>query len=540
MGFVVTDLLSTASSAASDGIVRSTRSTAVSGSAIRKDFSSVLQGVRGDEKKGITQGAEGPQGSYKVEGRPDTKQSKGLNSAASQPERSDATQVRTSDSETVQDDDIQTIDSSREESESPMLQSNAGSGVEGQVVAAMTPASVSQAGAQTMVSEMHDAHDGGQASDGDGSSVGAPSSEPVMTDAPVRPTENHPLEKKTVSVPPDVPEPAQDASPLQKGAEPHATQSIELKGSEAKHDAKGMTTGSAQAQPTIHASLSGGAVLSPDQHASQIVQAHEGKLSMESPFDRGLGTLDRGENSAAPHAQNNPAHLLVPTHDDQGDSGTRVQGLTLPGQPTVVDQEAAFSQSGHDSDGQRHGNPEPKAFQGTAVDLQAMNGRTTEHYAAVAQSQTVPAPPAPSPTVMVPPVHPTFPAPDMTQQPIPSILRSVVLDVAQPDLGHVNIRVAMMNDSVHAHFSTDRAEIGQFLINGQDRLQTTLQANGLDMGQFRVDIDRQNGGRSFYQGSFQEQGHSGHQGTQGVTTEQAQGRSEERSRRLDGRLNVVA
>jgi flagellar hook-length control protein FliK len=129
---------------------------------------------------------------------------------------------------------------------------------------------------------------------------------------------------------------------------------------------------------------------------------------------------------------------------------------------------------------------------------------------------------------------------DSAQQPIASLLRSVVVDVAQPDLGHVNIRVAMMNDSVHAHFSTDRAEVGQFLINGQDRLQTTLQASGLDMGQFRVDIDRQNGGRSFQQGLFQEQGQSGQHGTQGFAKEQAQEWPDDTRALLQGRLNVVA
>nr|HMS86772.1 flagellar hook-length control protein FliK [Nitrospira sp.] len=108
------------------------------------------------------------------------------------------------------------------------------------------------------------------------------------------------------------------------------------------------------------------------------------------------------------------------------------------------------------------------------------------------------------------------------------------------ELGHVNIRVAMMNESVHAHFLTDRAEVGQFLLNGQDRLQTTLQANGLDMGQFRVDIDRQHGGRSFQQGLFHEQGQSGQQGSQGGVQEQAHGWSDEMYRPLQGRLNVVA
>lgn len=84
-------------------------------------------------------------------------------------------------------------------------------------------------------------------------------------------------------------------------------------------------------------------------------------------------------------------------------------------------------------------------------------------------------------------------------------IKSVVFDVIQADLGHVNVRVAMTNDVVHAYLSADRADIGQSLISGQDRLQSSLQASGLDMGQFRVDIDRQSTGRSFQQGFSQEQ-----------------------------------
>ena len=101
--------------------------------------------------------------------------------------------------------------------------------------------------------------------------------------------------------------------------------------------------------------------------------------------------------------------------------------------------------------------------------------------------------------------HPAQPAQVTAPSPFPVGTKSVVFDVFQPDLGHVNVRVAMTNDVVHAHLSTDRQEVGQSLISGQDRLQSSLQASGLDMGQFRVDIDRQGAGRSFQQGFSQEQ-----------------------------------
>ena len=75
----------------------------------------------------------------------------------------------------------------------------------------------------------------------------------------------------------------------------------------------------------------------------------------------------------------------------------------------------------------------------------------------------------------------------------------MVLEVSQAELGRVNIRVAVNQDIVHTHFSSDRGDMGQYLANGQDKLQAALQTSGLDLGQFRVDIDRQSAGRSFQQ-----------------------------------------
>jgi hypothetical protein len=97
----------------------------------------------------------------------------------------------------------------------------------------------------------------------------------------------------------------------------------------------------------------------------------------------------------------------------------------------------------------------------------------------------------------------------------PVITRSVVFEVEQTDLGRVNVRVAMAHDTVHAYLSTDRPDLGNALMNGQDRLQSALQASGLEMGQFRVHIDRQSAGsggqewlaREYGDRSSQQQGH---------------------------------
>jgi hypothetical protein len=140
---------------------------------------------------------------------------------------------------------------------------------------------------------------------------------------------------------------------------------------------------------------------------------------------------------------------------------------------------------------------------------------------------------------VAPPVLPHEPA-DVPASPAS---RSVAFEVMQPDLGRINVRVAMAHDIVHTHISSDRADIGQLLVNGQDRLQAALQATGLDMGQFRVDIDRQSGGRAFQQSAYQDQDH-GRGGNQPFSHQDGRHHSQAaqeggRSRRL-GMLNLVA
>ena len=539
MDFIVPDLLSATQTATSDGPVRVARPASFSGPAVRKSFSSVLQGVRGEEKKGNTQEADSPRGSHRVEDRPDPKQAKGLNSGASQTERSEAMQTRTSDSEQSNDTRSQTMDSLREESESASPQSNSGSAAEGQMFVSMASANLSQAEAQMMLSEGQETHDGVGEIGREPSSSAESSAALVATDASVRPAERRSREQGTISLPTDAPEQAKHSSLSLKG-ESRVMQSAELEGTVAESGVTEKAADSAQAHAATQPSSSGGAILSSDHNMARLVPTHDGKLLPGNQFDPNVAALDRSEPGVAHHSPDSQPPLLVLAQEDQGETGPRTQGITPHGQSLVVDQKELFSQSGHEHDGRQQGDPEPKLFQRMAVDLPTMNGRTTEQYAAVAQSQTISVPTAPAPTVNVPPAQPVSHVPDLTPTPTPSLLRSVVLEVAQPELGHVNIRVAMMNESVHAHFSTDRVEVGQFLINGQDRLQTSLQANGLDMGQFRVDIDRQSGGRSFQQGLFQEQGRSGYQGSQGDVREQAHGWSDERYRPLQGRLNVVA
>ena len=126
----------------------------------------------------------------------------------------------------------------------------------------------------------------------------------------------------------------------------------------------------------------------------------------------------------------------------------------------------------------------------------------------------------------------------------PVMSKSVVFEVVQSDLGRVQVRVAMTNDVVHTHFTPDRSDVGTLLWNGQDRLQTALQASGLAMGQFSVDVERHGAGRSFQQGPSYEQNRTGHEQSgrshgDHVSTNSSDS-SDGRRGALRGLLNLVA
>ncbi len=134
------------------------------------------------------------------------------------------------------------------------------------------------------------------------------------------------------------------------------------------------------------------------------------------------------------------------------------------------------------------------------------------------------------------PVQPTdwMPGPSTNQT------KSMMLELSQADLGRVNIRVAVNQDTVHTHFVSERNELGQYLVNGQERLQSALNASGLDLGRFQVDIERQSAGRSFQEPTSQGQSH-GHT-PQGEGRDSGLGREEAAHDTAPrrGMLNLVA
>jgi hypothetical protein len=222
------------------------------------------------------------------------------------------------------------------------------------------------------------------------------------------------------------------------------------------------------------------------------------------------------------------------------DSGVRTQWGFQQGQHLSVNGAEHFSELWGDQQNPQHGQSEITLPQATVIDRPVSGGPATEAMMAGAHGRAVSSPLSPpTPTVMSP-AQPSMPSLDTADSSVRFMTRSVVFDVAQPDLGHVNIRVAMTNDMVHTHLSADRLEVGQFLVNGQDRLQAAFQANGLDMGQFRVDIDRQSAGRSFQQDSSQEHGHTWNQRSDEMKWGQSPDRQDEPRTSLHGLLNVVA
>ncbi|HRI38009.1 MAG TPA: hypothetical protein PLO50_05590, partial [Nitrospira sp.] len=377
MDFIVPDLLSTTSSPTSDGTARTTRSASFSGPAVRKSFSSVLQGVRGEEKKGNTQEADSPRGSYKVEDRPDPKQSKDLSSTASKTERSEVGQARTSGSEKLSDSPSQTTDSSQDESESALSQGNSGSITDGSMFVSMTSANVSQAGSPMVANVLPETHNGMSVSDCECSAEEGSPSIPVVADAAARPIESRSLEKGTTLLTADGQEQAQAASPSQKAAEPNVKQATELGGTKGDHDQQGSAIDSVTTHAAIQTSPSGETISPSDHTIARAVQTRDGRLLPGSQFDQNLAALDRGDNGVAHYSADNQRPLLVPAHEDQGDAGLKTQEITPHGQQFIADQEELFNQSGQEHEGQQQGNLETKLVQGTVVDLPSMNGRTT-------------------------------------------------------------------------------------------------------------------------------------------------------------------
>jgi Flagellar hook-length control protein FliK len=68
--------------------------------------------------------------------------------------------------------------------------------------------------------------------------------------------------------------------------------------------------------------------------------------------------------------------------------------------------------------------------------------------------------------------------------------QTVHVELPLHDSGPLSVRISMTDQRVHTQFTTDRNDLGAFLLTRQDQLQQTLIKSGLELGQFQVHIDQ--------------------------------------------------
>ena len=464
------------------------------------------------------------------------------------------TEVQAPDGSRSSDGVRQSTEDSRNTFESTNQSSYASSDAQGQatvpLVLPVPPPVVTQANDQTNVPTEGEEHstEGKSVSEqetesGNGSSQSplispkATNSAVVVSDLP----EGHAHSDHEQSAPHDRPAHEPDAPVIHTASDSHKTQVVKLDSRVVADDTGPENANRVEPRLVPLESQSDSALPQPEAIVRRVSPASLGvglpdgkpEITKTESMIRDGVSADR----SAPAQMNSYAQFL---RDDQ-ESGVRTPWGFQQGLHSNFDGAERFSELWSDQQGRQHDQSEMKLPQATILDRQVSGGPATESMVTGAQARVVSSPPPPPPT---PPVvnqaQPSMPTHDTAESSVRFMTRSVVFDVAQPDLGHVNIRVAMTNDVVHTHLSADRLEVGQYLVNGQDRLQAAFQANGLDMGQFRVDIDRQSAGRSFQQDSSQEQGHSWNQGSQGMKWEHSSDRQDEPRPSLHGLLNVVA
>jgi hypothetical protein len=556
MDFGLADIIPHSSGAPVDRGVRTPRATTShNSSSSRRSFPAVLHGVRADERRMEAREAAEARSTSKSNRGPHSMDRRGQNSQLTQAER-----AKTSSSETqAQDgsrssDDVKRVaEDSRNEFVATSQPSQPGLDSQGQatvpLVSLVSPQVPAQADDQTnvhtdgegdLLEEDHGAE--GEAESGENSSRSlllsprATNSAVTVSDLP----EGHVPSDNERRFPQNLPIQEPDEPVIHSGGDSHAAQVVK----------PGFQVIADDAGPEIVNRVETRAVPLESQPGSALSQP-EAIVRRVSPASLGVGLPDGkpeitktdsmildgvSSDRSAPAQMNWYAQSLR----DAQDSGVRTQWGFQQGQHLSVNGAEHFSELWGDQQNPQHGQGEITLPQATVIDRPVSGGPATESMMAGAHGRAVSSPLSPPPPTVMSPAQPSMPSLDTAESSVRFMTRSVVFDVAQPDLGHVNIRVAMTNDVVHTHLSTDRLEVGQFLVSGQDRLQAAFQANGLDMGQFRVDIDRQSAGRSFQQDSSQEQGHTWNQRSEELKWGQSPDRQDEPRTSLHGLLNVVA
>lgn len=545
MVLIPTDIFPTLSGALRDSGVRAVRDEtppkSVSG---RKGFLSVLRSVRGEEGKATVREAEGARLVDKAEDGSRAKETKGLTDST-QPDRSHGSSSQAVERTSSDNSDDKNTDDAKTNLESSPQKSDVGSGSQEQGSAPISnlssiptePQVVDQTEVQTETEPYP--LNGATGLDRDSQhplisyeSTKSFGTTPEAIGAPFTNSAGAPLHPPATQQP-NLLEVQTNSDGLEvQGAEGAAAEAVNDSGKVAVDHGD---SSSASGDSFLRSALS---PKGPD--ISHVVQAHVGTTSLE---ENPLGAKDetlKHDGRPLNYSTPIPSAQHMATLGDHDTLGTSTEQSFSHGHQPGSDGAEPSSELWSDDDKRQLGNRDTKVPQTFVVNHQVGNGSVGESVLGGVPGQSISASAASTQASFSTHVQPSLRAEEMTQSAGNSAMRSVVVNVNQPDLGHVNIRIAMTNDLVHTHFSSDRLEVGQFFINGQDRLQAALQASGLDMGQFRVDIDRQSGGRSFQQGSSQESEQPWNQGSNGMGRESNSDQQDKARGARHGLLNVVA
>lgn len=485
MDVILADTVPHPSGSSVDGEIRTARAAASHGSSgSRRSFSAVLHGTRGEERKREAREADAGRSTNKSDRELRSKETKDLALSSTQTERggTSPSRAQTSDRSRSSDDEKRVAEDSKKALESTDQPNNTSSDSQG---LAPTPllspvAPQVQANSQTNghTEKERDSFSGGdqvskQETRSDGGSPRSPLISPRATNSPI--TVSDPIESH--SSPDNAATHAPDAPVIPAKSDSHTAPVVKSGLHMVADDAGPVMVNHVETRSMSLEPQPSSALPQPETMVSRTSQVHlgpglpDGKPEIpkiDSVIHDGVQT-DR----SAPTQTNWYAQALS---DDQE---LRFEGTER------------FSGSADDQPSRQHDQTETELPQAAVIEHQVLSGQSTESIMPGAHVGVGSSPPPPPPAPFVSPAQSTMPDHDFSDKSAHVMAQSVVFNVAQPDLGHVNIRVAMMNDVVHTHLSTDRPEVGQFLINGQDRLQAAFQANGLDMGQFRVQVDRE-------------------------------------------------
>lgn len=546
MDFVPTDIFPTLSGVPRDGGVRTVRDeTPPRSVGSRKGFSSMLRSVRDEAGKATIREAEGARPVNKADDDSRAKESKGLNEST-QSERSYGSSSQAAERTRSGNNDDKNTDDAESNRESSSQKNDVGPGSQEQGTAPLPtfisiPAEPQVVGRREVQTETehHPSNDTTDLDTDSPQSLILPETTKSFETTPEAIRVQSFTSSAGVASHPPVTQQS-NLGELQTNNDGPELQGVEGAAAEVVNESEKVAPDHGDSSSTSRDSFLRSAHSLESLDIPHVIHAHVGTTAWEG---KDLGaqheTLKYG-GSPVDHPEPLPAAQHRPVLGDHDALGGSMQHSFSQRQQLGSDGAAQLSElwSGHN--GRQMENGEPQIPQAFGVSHPIANGSVAETVVAGTASQTTSSPGTPVPASFVTHVQSGARAEETAQSAGNPAMRSVVVNVNQPDLGHVNIRIAMTNDLVHTHFSSDRLEVGQFFINSQDRLQAALQASGLDMGQFRVDIDRQSGGRSFQQNSSQEHGQPWNQGSHGLGRESHSDQQDHARGVRHGLLNVVA